>query len=112
VWTQHVQHGVDGLGIGIVAVVPDDDAVVLQALAAHLADGEGGHGIAQALQRDLKRARHGHARQQVEHAVAAGQSRVEIDAIHAETRAFGERAMSVARTSAAPERPNVMVRPG
>ena len=89
VGSQHVQHGAHGLGIGIVAVVPDDDAVVLQAFAAHLADGEAGHRIAQALRRNIERARHRDGRQQVQHAVAARQGRLKIDAIHAETRAFG-----------------------
>ena len=62
---------------------------MLQALAAHLADGEGGDGVAHSVQGDLEGAGYGHAGQQVEYAVAARQRGVEIDAIHLELRAFG-----------------------
>src|ERR1035437_774043 len=83
---QHVQHGLRGLRVRVVAIVPDDDAPMHSTLAAHVAHGEAGNGRAQALRRDLEDMGDGRGAQRVHPRVPP---RLGVLKTHAETAEAG-----------------------
>ena len=111
---QHVQHGAHGLGIGVIAIVPDDDAVALQVRSPRILPMvKRGDGLAQALRRDLEGARHGDGGQQVDARRGGPPAGVSKSTPSARKREpSGRTATSSARTSAPSEKPNVIERPG
>ena len=98
---EHVHHGARRLGIGVVAIVQNQNAVALEPLAAHLARRKLANRVRELLRLDAEDSGHRDARQQIQNAVAAGQRALEFHAAHAEARAASSyNATSSARTSA------------
>ena len=113
---QHVEHRLRGLRVGVVAVVPDDDAAdARSALAAHLAHGEACATASRAGVRRRFRTRAPPRSRPADSSrrggPTAGSSK--SHAVDAEARARRRRApTSSARTSASSEKPKVIDRPG
>ncbi len=86
--SQHVQHGVGRIRVGVVAIVKNLDAADHEALAAHFSGLKISNSVAQTIGRDSVLARHRDPGEDVGDAVAANEGALEVRVADAKAHAF------------------------
>src|SRR5580693_1351706 len=80
--SEDIQHRARRVGIGVVAIVKNQNTVVMKTFAPHLSRSKTADPFRQPLQRDSVLLRDGDSRQQIRDSMAAGKGTAEWDILH------------------------------
>src|ERR1700683_2365081 len=86
---EDIQHGAHGVGIGGVAIVIYQNALLMKTLAAHSSGSKIPDSFGQPLRRDAAYSGHCNAGQEIQDGVAAGEGALEADLVYAKLDSAG-----------------------